>query len=67
MDFQDVCPRSVVVFMIQAVTVLVVVVGAVINLSVNNADRELWLVLLSTALGYIMPAPGLRKKTPTLP
>ena len=56
------CPRSVVVFVVQLITVLGVIICALINLSLSAENHDLWLVLLSGAIGIIFPSPALKKR-----
>ena len=53
-------PRREIVFGVQVLAVFTVVIAAIYNLTVGgSADRELWIALLSSALGYMLPSPGL--------
>ena len=40
--------------------VYTVILTAIIHLSIQSPNKELWLVLLSSSLGYILPSPGLK-------
>lgn len=62
MVLKEVCPRSAIVFVVQVITVLVVVVMSAIKLSMDHENNPVWLVLVSSALGFILPAPALKKK-----
>ena len=60
-------PQREVVFLTQVLAVYVVVIAAIYNLTVNEerADLELWIALLSSAIGYMLPGPALGPaKTP---
>jgi hypothetical protein len=52
-------PRSEIVFFCQMVILFIVIVTSIINLSLG-AQSELWLILLSTSLGAILPNPNLK-------
>ena len=58
------CPKSAVLFATQMIVVLAVVTAAIINLSVNlDSNRELWISLLCSTFGYILPNPKLRRSS----
>ena len=52
-------PRSQIVFLTQVVIVYIVIVACIVNLSTHNGSTELWTALLSSSLGYLLPAPQL--------
>jgi hypothetical protein len=54
-----VLPRGEIVFFCQMVILFIVIVTSIINLSLG-AQSELWLILLSTSLGAILPNPNLK-------
>jgi hypothetical protein len=54
-----VLPRSEIVFFCQMVIIFIVIVTSIINLSLG-AQSELWLILLSTSLGAILPNPNMK-------
>lgn len=41
-----------------------IIITAIAHLSLQSPDKELWLVLLSSSLGYILPTPGLKYLKP---
>ena len=47
------------VFMFQLITILIVVIACILNLSFNEQSSNLWTVLLSSSIGYILPNPRL--------
>ena len=49
-----------VIFAAQIGIIYVVVIGSLINLSLEVGDSNLWVALLASSLGYILPAPSLR-------
>lgn len=63
-------PRREIVFLTQVLAVYMVVVAAIYNLTAGTerTDRELWIALLSSALGYMLPGPALdpAKTSPTV-
>ena len=42
MDWQSICPRSALAFMVQSVVIVIVVTAAVVNLSLGSDDAESW-------------------------
>lgn len=50
-------PRSEVVFLSQVVVMYGVIVSCICNLSLHNENTELWVALLSSCLGYLLPTP----------
>ena len=53
-------PRDEVVFLCQMLVIFTVVATSVHNLSTTTEQSELWIALLSSSLGYILPNPRLR-------
>lgn len=55
-------PRAEVVYACQVAIVFIVVVAAVVNLSIRDTlHSELWVALLSSVIGIILPAPKIQK------
>ncbi len=53
--------KSLIVFSFQVVLVYLVVVTSLYNISFQkNKDKELWISLLSSGVGYLLPNPTLR-------
>ena len=50
------------VFACQMVIVYMVIITCIINLSIHNGESNLWTALLSSCLGYILPAPSIKIK-----
>lgn len=55
-------PQSEIVFMCQMVLLYVVTITALINLSRGVEPSNLWVALLSSCLGYVLPSPTLSTK-----
>lgn len=54
-------PNKAAVFFSQIFIIFIVVLAAVINLSIPSGQRtELWVCLISTSLGAILPSPKLK-------
>ena len=56
-------PKSQLVFASQVLLIYIVVITSVVNLSLSPDDStsKLWIILLSSCLGYILPNPTLKK------
>ena len=53
-------PKNTLTFLRQIVVVYGIITVSVYHLSVQSPNQELWLILLSSAFGYIPPSPGLK-------
>ncbi len=58
-------PRSEVVFFCQIIILFVVIVAAIVNLTLQTSDIQLWTALLSSSIGYILPNPRLQDNRST--
>ena len=50
-------PKGEVVFISQVIIVYIVVIVSIINLSLEVNDKNIWIILLSSCLGYLLPNP----------
>ena len=58
----QICRKSAVVYLIQMFVILAVVIAEVINLSkTEDSNIEMWLSLLCSKIGYVLPIPKLRR------
>jgi len=53
-------PKSEIVYFCQMIMVYVIIVTSIVNLSLQNGKNELWITLLSSAIGYALPSPTLK-------
>lgn len=53
-------PKSEIVYFCQMIVVYVIIVTSIANLSMQNGKSELWITLLSSAIGYALPSPTLK-------
>ena len=54
-------------FFAQIVVVYTIIITSLMYLSLKSPDKELWLILLSSSVGYILPSPGVKfRKRPEL-
>ena len=56
-------PRSEIVYFTQITLLFIIIVTAIANLSIKSGQEELWITLLCTSIGYILPSPDIKKKT----
>ena len=57
-------PKDQVVYLLQMFIGISIIVASVINLSIGDkAIREVWIALLSSTMGYMLPTPGMKTKS----
>ena len=54
-------PKQEVIYFTQVVLIYIVVIACIVNLSFWDDNQSLWVSLLSSCIGYILPSPKLRK------
>ena len=52
-------PKEEIVYFCQIIIVYTVIITAIVNLSLGEEQRDLWITLLSSAIGYLLPNPRL--------
>ena len=57
-------PRSQIVFFVQVVLVYIVAIVSIVNLTIGSGSDKLWIALLSSSTGYILPNPSLKINKP---
>jgi hypothetical protein len=57
--FGNKIPKEEIVYFCQIIVVYTVIITAIINLSLGKEPSELWITLLSSAIGYLLPNPHL--------
>ena len=65
--FGNKIPEKEFVFFAQVVLIYIVCITCIINLSIGNGISNLWTLLLSGSLGYILPSSKLHKHVAVLP
>lgn len=56
-------PKEEIVYFSQILIIFCVVVTCLVNLSINQGDKDsLWASLLSASVGYLLPNPKIKKK-----
>ena len=58
---------DIVLFGAQVLVIYIVVSISLYNLSQSNDNKELWISLLSSSVGYLFPSPFLSKHIPHRP
>ena len=53
--------KSQVVYFSQIIIIYIIIITCIVNLSLKNGDSNLWTALLSSCIGYILPAPKLKE------
>ena len=53
-------PENQFTYISQIIVIYAIIATPIVHLSIPNQDRELWLILLSSSLGYILQSPGLK-------
>jgi hypothetical protein len=54
------CSKAQVVFFIQVILIYIVAITSIVNLTLQQEQGHLWTALLSSSLGYLLPAPKLK-------
>ena len=54
--------KAQVVYFCQIFIVYTVILVCLVNLCLNGAQNSLWVSLLSGSIGYVLPAPKIRKR-----
>jgi len=52
-------PKTKIVFFSQVVLIYIVVLTSIVNISLGST-QQLWFLLLSSCLGYLLPSPSLK-------
>ena len=53
-------PKNQFTYISQIIVIYAIIATSIVHLSIRSQGRELWLILLSSSLGYILPSPGLK-------
>jgi hypothetical protein len=53
--------KSHIVFTVQVIVIYIVIITCLFHLTFRNGKNQLWTALLSSAIGYILPSPKLKK------
>ena len=53
-------PKNQSTYISQIIVIYAIIATSTVQLRIRSQDRELWLILLSSSLGYILPSRGLK-------
>jgi hypothetical protein len=54
--------KPLVVYISQVVLVYIVVITGIVNLSTGAENQNLWIILLSSSIGYLLPSPSVKNE-----
>ena len=54
-------PKNEVVYLTQILGLYTIIITSIVNLSIHQEHREVWIGLLSSCLGFLLPNPSLKK------
>ena len=57
--FGNKVPKPEIIFFAQVIIIYIVVITSLINISIGNGDTTIWLSLMCSCLGYMLPNPSL--------
>ena len=60
MEIKNVCKADLILFTVQVVIIFVVVCTSLLNLTLGYGNQNLWTVVLTSSLGYVMPNPKIK-------
>ena len=55
-------PKAQLVFFCQVILVYIVVIVCIVNLTIGVNDNQIWIILLSSSLGYLLPSPSVKNE-----
>ena len=55
-------PKEEVTYFTQVTAIYIIIITCLVNLSLGNGIDTVWASLLSGSIGYLLPAPNIRKK-----
>lgn len=64
---RDTLPKNRLTFFAQIIVVYAIIITSLVQISLRSPDKELWLILLSSSVGYILPSPGLKFRRQSIP
>ena len=59
--FGHALPRSIVVYLTQTLLIYIVVITSLVNLTTGAEFHNVWIGLMSSCLGYLLPSPRIKK------
>lgn len=55
-------PKAQIVYFCQVILVYIVVLTSTVNISLGIGDQNIWIILLSSTLGYLLPSPSIKNE-----
>lgn len=59
-ELKGVCKADLILFTVQVAIIFIVVCTSLINLTLGYGNQNLWTVVLTSSLGYVMPNPKIK-------
>ena len=59
-------PKEEIVYFSQIIILYTVIICSIVNLSIDNRQQSLWISLLSSSIGYLLPTPTIQNKNDVL-
>ena len=56
--------RTQIVFISQVIIIYIIIISCLVNLSIGNRNESLFICLLSSSIGYLLPNPSYSDKKP---
>ena len=60
------CPEREFIFIAQTLLVYIVTIASIANLTYGTSQSDLWVCLLSSSIGYMLPAPSIGHKNSSI-
>lgn len=57
-------PKGEVVYFCQVFIIYIVIITCIANLTIGRDEGKVWIALLSSCLGYLLPNPSIKSNTP---
>ena len=54
--------KAQIVYFCQVIIVYIVVITSIVNISLEVGDQNIWIILLSSTLGYLLPSPSIKNE-----
>ena len=54
--------KAQIVFFCQVILVYIIVISSIVNISLGIGDQNIWIILLSSGLGYLLPSPSIKNE-----
>ena len=53
-------PKAEIVYLCQVLLILSIIFASIYNLTQQQGDQQLWVALLSSCMGYLLPNPSIK-------